>query len=190
MAKPELGIKRVCSSCAAKFYDLNKHPIVCPKCATVFAPPAPAPARPRRVVYSPPAIEAAGSKVPAKFAPLTVTDGEADGAEPPAAEEDLDEKKADAGLIVLEEDDERRCVRYHRRRCKERRGDLRRERSPSPNIIPVSAEMRAGLRDDMRPLARLGLDGAGSARADGELAGGFSVSAPWGTRKASLDVFN
>lgn len=36
MAKPELGIKRQCASCGAKFYDLNKDPIVCPKCSTVF----------------------------------------------------------------------------------------------------------------------------------------------------------
>jgi hypothetical protein len=57
-------------------------------------------------MYSPPAIEAASSKVPAEFAPHAVTDEETDGAEPPAAEEDLDEKKADASLIVLEEDDE------------------------------------------------------------------------------------
>lgn len=34
MAKPELGIKRVCVSCAAKFYDLMKVPAVCPKCGT------------------------------------------------------------------------------------------------------------------------------------------------------------
>ncbi len=36
MAKPELGTKRQCTSCGAKFYDLNKDPIVCPKCGTVF----------------------------------------------------------------------------------------------------------------------------------------------------------
>ena len=36
MAKPELGIKRLCAGCGAKFYDLNKDPIVCPKCSTVF----------------------------------------------------------------------------------------------------------------------------------------------------------
>lgn len=36
MAKPELGIKRQCQSCAAKFFDLNKDPIVCPKCGTIF----------------------------------------------------------------------------------------------------------------------------------------------------------
>lgn len=36
MAKPELGSKRQCQNCGAKFYDLNKDPIVCPKCGTVF----------------------------------------------------------------------------------------------------------------------------------------------------------
>ena len=36
MAKPELGIKRLCASCGVKFYDLNKTPIVCPKCSTVY----------------------------------------------------------------------------------------------------------------------------------------------------------
>ena len=36
MAKPELGAKRQCQSCGAKFFDLNKDPIVCPKCGTIF----------------------------------------------------------------------------------------------------------------------------------------------------------
>ncbi len=36
MAKPELGAKRQCQSCGVKFFDLNKDPIVCPKCGTVF----------------------------------------------------------------------------------------------------------------------------------------------------------
>jgi uncharacterized protein (TIGR02300 family) len=31
-----LGLKRACSSCGAKFYDLNKDPIICPKCGTEF----------------------------------------------------------------------------------------------------------------------------------------------------------
>ena len=34
MAKPELGIKRVCVSCSTKFFDLAKQPAVCPKCGT------------------------------------------------------------------------------------------------------------------------------------------------------------
>ncbi|MCE0742636.1 FYDLN acid domain-containing protein [Acetobacter sicerae] len=32
MAQPELGSKRVCVSCGARFYDLTKDPAVCPKC--------------------------------------------------------------------------------------------------------------------------------------------------------------
>jgi len=36
VAKPELGAKRQCQNCGAKFFDLNKDPIVCPKCGTVF----------------------------------------------------------------------------------------------------------------------------------------------------------
>ena len=36
LAKPELGTKRQCQNCGAKFFDLNKDPIGCPKCGTVF----------------------------------------------------------------------------------------------------------------------------------------------------------
>jgi hypothetical protein len=36
VAKPELGTKRLCGNCGAKFYDLSKDPIVCPKCNTVM----------------------------------------------------------------------------------------------------------------------------------------------------------
>jgi uncharacterized protein (TIGR02300 family) len=34
MAKPELGLKRVCVACSTKFYDLTRAPAVCPKCGT------------------------------------------------------------------------------------------------------------------------------------------------------------
>ena len=36
MAKPELGTKRLCSGCGAKFYDLHKDPILCPTGGTTF----------------------------------------------------------------------------------------------------------------------------------------------------------
>lgn len=38
MPKADLGEKQLCPSCAAKFYDLNKRPAVCPKCGTAFDP--------------------------------------------------------------------------------------------------------------------------------------------------------
>ncbi|GAN67674.1 TIGR02300 family protein [Acetobacter orleanensis] len=34
MSQPDLGTKRVCVSCGARFYDLNRSPAVCPKCGT------------------------------------------------------------------------------------------------------------------------------------------------------------
>ncbi|KAB1076203.1 TIGR02300 family protein [Methylobacterium planeticum] len=36
MARPELGLKRQCMSCGAKFYDLDRDPATCPKCGTVY----------------------------------------------------------------------------------------------------------------------------------------------------------
>lgn len=36
MAKPELGQKRQCQHCGSKFYDLNRDPVVCPKCGGIF----------------------------------------------------------------------------------------------------------------------------------------------------------
>ena len=32
MYRPELGTKRTCQHCGARFYDLGRDPIVCPKC--------------------------------------------------------------------------------------------------------------------------------------------------------------
>ena len=41
MAKPELGVKRVCVACSTKFYDLGKTPAICPKCGTEQPPDQP-----------------------------------------------------------------------------------------------------------------------------------------------------
>ena len=46
MPKAELGQKRVCGHCGAKFYDLSRDPIICPKCGTEFD--ASATVKPRR----------------------------------------------------------------------------------------------------------------------------------------------
>ena len=81
MAKPEWGVKRVCQSCAVRFYDLNRAPIICPKCAAPFDPEAllksrrsrpPPPAKPAK----PAKPEPAAGKPPENAA----TPNDADGA--------------------------------------------------------------------------------------------------------------
>ncbi len=59
VVKPEWGTKRTCQSCAARFYDLQRKPIVCPKCETVFEPPPPAKTRRVRPAPAPKAAPVA-----------------------------------------------------------------------------------------------------------------------------------
>lgn len=77
MAKPEWGVKRVCQSCAVKFYDLNRSPITCPKCAAPFDPEALL--KSRRSRPAPPAKAAkpkpAAGKPPEGDAKPNATDG-------------------------------------------------------------------------------------------------------------------
>jgi uncharacterized protein (TIGR02300 family) len=100
VTKPELGTKRLCAGCNAKFYDLLKTPIVCPMCEAVFVVPKPAPVRPRRGFEPLPAV-AAVAVVPeielesAKAADASAAGETADG-----------DKEADGGVGLLEEIDE------------------------------------------------------------------------------------
>ncbi len=97
MSKPELGVKRLCANCGAKFYDLHRDPIVCPKCASVFVPRTPAPIPPRRLAHRWPApVEKAA--MPEGVAEDEATSVETlDGAAVLAEEDDADE---DVGSIV------------------------------------------------------------------------------------------
>lgn len=36
MPKEEWGVKRICPSCATRFYDLQNDPVTCPSCAASF----------------------------------------------------------------------------------------------------------------------------------------------------------
>lgn len=38
MVKAEWGVKRTCQECGAKFYDMRRNPILCPKCGAAFEP--------------------------------------------------------------------------------------------------------------------------------------------------------
>jgi uncharacterized protein (TIGR02300 family) len=97
VAKPELGTKRLCASCSAKFYDLNKTPITCPKCGTVFevvpvtTRPRPDQARPAREEAEAPEMEEA------ELISLEEADAEAQGKKAPAAEgaEAIEDAEAD-----------------------------------------------------------------------------------------------
>ncbi len=40
MPKAEWGKKVVCLNCDAKFYDLNRKPVICPSCNTEFTDPS------------------------------------------------------------------------------------------------------------------------------------------------------
>ncbi|HTW71187.1 MAG TPA: TIGR02300 family protein [Acetobacteraceae bacterium] len=52
MGRPELGTKCTCASCAARFYDLNRSPAVCPKCGAPQPPVVVRAARPARTNFA------------------------------------------------------------------------------------------------------------------------------------------
>ena len=105
MAKPELGTKRLCAGCGAKFYDLNKDPIACPKCGTVYEVAVVAPrGRPEAARAVAPAPEPAELPEPqeAEFVSLEEADAEAEGAKKPGGEA-IDEVEIEE--VEGEEDD-------------------------------------------------------------------------------------
>ena len=91
MANPELGTKRLCASCGAKFYDLNKDPIHCPKCGAVYeVVVATRPVRPAGPVTArPPVPEEAPAPEPQEVETVSLeeADAEAQGAKKPAPAE-------------------------------------------------------------------------------------------------------
>jgi uncharacterized protein (TIGR02300 family) len=117
VAKPELGTKRLCASCGAKYYDLNHDPITCPKCGAVFEV-APVPSRGGRpepaIVRPTPEAEPPVTQEP-ELISLEEADAEAQGKkkvaagdEAPDAEEDveMDESLDDAAFIEETEEED------------------------------------------------------------------------------------
>jgi hypothetical protein len=95
VAKPELGNKHQCQNCGARFFDLNKSPIRCPKCETVCQD-TPLP----RVAH-----HAAGSRLGAKsrFRTAAVDAGEDKVAV--VADDDVEIEAGDETLLEEEEED-------------------------------------------------------------------------------------
>ena len=114
MAKPELGTKRLCGNCAAKFYDLGKEPIVCPKCHTVLQLVTSARGRPEPARAQPAAEEEtqAPETQEAEFVSLEEADAEAEGKKTAegaveGGEEEIeleDEQMDDAAFIEEQEE--------------------------------------------------------------------------------------
>ena len=115
MAKPELGTKRLCAHCGAKFYDLNHAPITCPKCGAVFeAAVVSARGRPEAARAQPREVEAVVPETQeAEFVSLEEADAEAQGkkkgaAEPAEGEEDveMDDESLDDAAFIEETEEE------------------------------------------------------------------------------------
>jgi uncharacterized protein (TIGR02300 family) len=105
VAKPEWGTKHSCQSCGAKYYDLQRTPITCPKCGTQFDPDALL--RSRRGRSAPTPVEAKPAKPakPAKKPEKEVAAEKVDAADDEDLEVD-DEVVADKDLAVLDESEE------------------------------------------------------------------------------------
>lgn len=120
MAKPELGVKRDCPDCGARFYDLNKSPAHCPKCGNDFEPePLLKPRRTRKDAEDDEArqkkAEAAEAEAEEKETDLESADEEnapAEGKRKAALDEDEDEDDDEddvdfpADDSILEDDDD------------------------------------------------------------------------------------
>jgi uncharacterized protein (TIGR02300 family) len=100
VTKPELGTKRLCAGCNAKFYDLHKTPIVCPACQAVFELPKPVPVRGRR------AVEAAVAPLPVVAAPKLKSEEVSDKGDEAEGDDAEGEKEAEAGVPLLEIDED------------------------------------------------------------------------------------
>ncbi|MFO1184751.1 MAG: TIGR02300 family protein [Bauldia sp.] len=103
MAKAELGAKRICPNCGAKYYDLNRSPIVCPRCGTHFEAQSRSRAQAAAPVDDDTELEDAAPEG-AEFVTLEEADEEAAG----GVADDEDEEAAgdDAPDPFLEEVDE------------------------------------------------------------------------------------
>ena len=106
MAKSELGTKRLCAGCGAKFYDLNKDPISCPKCGTVYEVVVVAPRGRPDTRHAPPPKAEAEQPEPqeAEFVSLEEADAEVEGSKKPAG--DSVEDVEDVEVEGADEDDD------------------------------------------------------------------------------------
>ena len=106
MAKPELGTKRLCPNCGTKYYDLNRDPILCPKCGAAFTAVAVS-ARAKPAPVEEEEVEA-DEAMPVDFVSLEEADAETEGAEavPDIDDEEIEDIGDDLGDTFLEEEED------------------------------------------------------------------------------------
>ena len=97
MVKPELGVKRTCPSCGARFYDLLKSPVECPKCEHTFDP---------EVLLKPRRARPEERKVAVKVVEEEVEEVEETEEELEEAEEEAEEAEVEIETPEVEEDEE------------------------------------------------------------------------------------
>ena len=113
MAKAQLGTKRICPNCGARYYDLNHNPIICPRCGTRFevaAAPARSRAAPPKIVPAEVEVEL-DVKDPVEVVSLEEADDEAAAAGAVKVEggdddEEEIEKEEEDDTFLAEEDEE------------------------------------------------------------------------------------
>ena len=112
MAKPDLGSKHKCQNCGTKFFDLNKSPIVCPKCGETLTTAGPMATSSRAAAREPAVVEEEEPEAETGTEVLSLDD--ADQAEDGkvavvVAEDDVDVEDDDAASdddTFLEEDED------------------------------------------------------------------------------------
>ncbi len=109
LVQQDLGTKRVCSDCAAKFYDLNKNPTVCPKCGheeAVTVPrakrkaPEPVAAAPKEAPAEKPEEEEEGDVAVGTETSLDELAAEEQAASGDDADDDVDD------ILAIDDDEE------------------------------------------------------------------------------------
>lgn len=96
------GLKRICMSCGARFYDLNKKPIICPSCSTAFTGEIKVKSRRGRL----PADDAVEDQIDGDATENEAEEEIEEGDEETVSLDELDEEDEDADDDTLTIDDE------------------------------------------------------------------------------------
>jgi uncharacterized protein (TIGR02300 family) len=95
VVKAELGTKRHCPNCGARYYDLNRSPIICPRCGTEF-----------EVVSTRARPPAAATAVVEEVVEKVEVEAEADTGPEVVSLEEADSEAAESGAVAIEVDDD------------------------------------------------------------------------------------